>query len=350
MIEYQQKLEKLIDSIVNKTMTMDMTWNWGAGVAYYGICKAYEITRNKNYIELIKERVDELISFGFEDDWNVNQCAMGHALITLYEYTNDEKYWKLVLSKIDYLQNRALRFGEGVLQHTVSRNDDFPKQCWADTLFMAAYFMLRVGVKLKDEVLIEDALSQYYWHISFLQNKDTGLFYHGYSHEAKNNMSEFYWGRANAWAAYTMAQVGRVLPEAYLFPKFMDVTGSLSEQLAALKYLQTENGLWRTILDDASSYEEVSASVGIAAAMIINKNPLHLKYIKKSFIGILHSISEEGKVLNVSAGTAVMRDAEGYKQISKDWIQGWGQGLVLSYLVEFLGENKILEKVEVETV
>lgn len=45
---------------------------------------------------------------------------MGHCLITLYEATNDSVYWDLILSKIDYLQNDALRFADNVLQHTVS--------------------------------------------------------------------------------------------------------------------------------------------------------------------------------------------------------------------------------------
>lgn len=86
-------------------------------------------------------------------------------------------------------------------------------------------------------------------------------------------MSGIKWGRANAWAAYTMSQVGVRLPQCYLYPKFLDVVGSLNDQLAALKLYQTENGLWRTIVDDAASYEEVSASAGIAAAMITKGNP-----------------------------------------------------------------------------
>ena len=60
----------------------------------------------------------------------------------------------------------------------------------------------------------------------------------------------------------------------------------MNEQLAALKLLQTENGLWRTILDDEESYEEVSASAGIAAAMLEKGNPLHSKYINLSLIHI----------------------------------------------------------------
>ena len=217
-------------------------------------------------------------------------CAMGHCLITLYEATGEQRYWDILMSKVDYIRNDALRFGDHVLQHTVSANNDFPEQAWADTLFMAAFVLLRVGVKLKDEDMINDALNQWYWHIKYLQNPGNGLYYHGYNNITKDHMSGIYWGRANAWAAYTMSQVGGRLPECYLYPKYMDVAGSLNEQLSALKVLQTENGLWRTVLDDPESYEEISASAGIAAAMLERGNPLHSKYINKSIKGLLANV------------------------------------------------------------
>ena len=69
---------------------------------------------------------------------------------------------QLIDSKINYIQHEALRFGDNVLQHTVSANNDFPEQAWADTLFMAAFLLLRVGVFKKDEDMINDALNQWY--------------------------------------------------------------------------------------------------------------------------------------------------------------------------------------------
>lgn len=335
-LEYdKEQIEKIIDKVVERTMRMDMTWDWPCGVAYYGICQAYEATKNEKYLNMLKDRVDEYIDLGLPS-WTVNTCAMGHCMLTLYEHTKDETYLDIAKSKIEYLTKEALRFGDNVLQHTVSVNNDFPEQCWADTLFMAAFFLLRAGVLLKDESLIDDALNQYYWHIKYLQDDSTGLFYHGYNNITGDHMSGFYWGRANAWAAYTMSMVGKVLPECYLYPKFLDIVGSLNEQLASIKLLQTENGLWRTILDDKDSYEEISASCGIAAAMINKGNPLHIKYLNKATKGILKNISEDGRVLNVSGGTAVMKDRDGYRNISRDWIQGWGQGLALAYLAGLL--------------
>lgn len=326
----KKEIADLLDKIVTRTMRMDMTWDWPCGVAYYGISKAYEVTKNEEYLNVMKKRVDEYIELGLPD-WTVNTCAMGHCLITLYEATGDEKYWEIAMSKVEYLSKDALRFADSVLQHTVSVNNDFPEQAWTDTLFMAAFFMLRVGVKLKDENLISDALNQYYWHIQYLQNEDTGLWYHGYNNITKDHMSGIYWGRANCWAAYTMSQVGIVLPESYLYPQFLEITGSLNEQLSALKALQTENGLWRTILDDPEAYEEVSASAGIAAAMVSKRNPLHIAYINKAIKGLTANVREDGRVMNVSGGTAVMKDRDGYRNISKKWIQGWGQGMALVF-------------------
>ncbi len=332
-------LKDAIDRLVARTKRMDMPWDWPCGVAYYGIAEAYEATGRKEYLEFLKERTHELISLGLPA-WTVNTCAMGHCLITLYQATNEETYLNLIKSKLQYLQNNALRFGDHVLQHTVSTNNDFPEQCWADTLFMAAFFMLRAGILLNDNVLIEDALNQYYWHIQYLQDENTGLWYHGYNNIEKNHMSGFFWGRANCWAAYTMSKVGNILPECYLYPQYLEIAGSLDEQLSALKQLQTDNGLWRTILDDEDSYEELSASAGIAAAMTLKANPLHAKYVQKSLQGVLNHVSDDGRLTDVSGGTAVMKDREGYRNISKKWIQGWGQGMALAFFSAVLNYEK----------
>jgi len=333
------QIVEAIDNIIEKTFSMDLPWDWASGVAYYGICEAYCVTGKTEYMDRLKAWTDEYIELGLPK-WNVNTCAMGHVMISLYEATGEEKYWNIVEEKMEYLQKNAIRFGDQVLQHTVSSKNDFPEQAWADTLFMAAFFMLRAGVKAGNEQWIQDALNQYNWHIKYLQDRQTSLWYHGYNNIEKNHMSGFYWGRANAWAAYTMSQVGKRLPEGYLYPAFMNINCSLRDQLSALKKMQTEHGLWRTILDDADSYEEVSASSGIAAAMLVNKNVLHTKYIQKALCAIMENISPDGSVQNVSGGTAVMKDRSGYLEIPKGWNQGWGQGLALAFLSAILEDSE----------
>ena len=155
-----EQVAEAIDRIVDRTMRMDLTWDWPCGVACYGIGQAFEKTGNGRYLTLLRERVDELISLGLPAVWTVNSCAMGHCLITLYQATGEEKYRELFMSKARYLRREAPRFGENVLQHTVSAGNDFPEQAWADTLFMAALFLLRAGVLCDDREMVDDALNQ----------------------------------------------------------------------------------------------------------------------------------------------------------------------------------------------
>src|SRR5699024_10326740 len=326
-----EELQAVSRKVADYTLDMDVTWDWPGGVAYYGISRFFEVTGDETYLTKMIEWVDEYIEAGLPAKWTVNSCVMGHMLITLYEHTEDEKYLDLILSKIDYLENDALRFGDNVLQHTVSSNNDFPEQCWADTLFMGAYFMVRVCVMLEKQALIDDGLHQFYWHINYLHDMDTNLWYHGYNHVTKDHMSGIYWERGNSWATYTMGRVASIVPNGYLYPPMMHIWSTKRDQLAALKKLQKEDGLWGTVLDVPSAYGEVSATAGIAAGMVLQGNPLHKKYIAKATNGILNNISEQGRVLNVSGGTAVMNDVDSYLAIDCKWAQGWGQGLTLAF-------------------
>lgn len=91
-LEYnREQVAETIDKIVDKTMQMDLSWDWPCGVAYYGIGEAYEKTGKEEYLTLLKDRVDELIDLGLPKVWTVNACAMGHCLITLYKATGDQK-------------------------------------------------------------------------------------------------------------------------------------------------------------------------------------------------------------------------------------------------------------------
>ena len=70
----KQLLIERIDRVVRRTFKIDFTWDWPCGVAYYGICKAWEVTGNQEYIEFLAKWVDEYIEIGLPP-FMVNACA-----------------------------------------------------------------------------------------------------------------------------------------------------------------------------------------------------------------------------------------------------------------------------------
>ncbi len=322
-------LKETIDKVVDRTFSIDFTWDWPAGVAFFGVSKAWEVTGNTSYLEKLETWVTVYRNIGLPP-LTVNTCSMGHSLLTLYGATKKQDYLDLAIENATYLQEKALRFGDRVLQHTVSTKNDFPEQAWVDTLFMAAFFLLRIGKLIDRKDWIEDALHQYYWHEELLQDQKTNLFYHGWDNLNKNHMSGIFWARGNAWAALTMAEALKLID--YTYPMFMQLDGALRDQLSALVRLQTDNGLWHTVLTDQTSYEEISASAGIGSALLRYGHPLHKSVAEKALQGVLAHIDEDGSVRDVSAGTAVMASAEDYKRVPKKRVQGWGQGLALVFL------------------
>lgn len=329
----EKQIRQVIDRIVDRTFRMDFNWDWPAGVAFYGLAEAYEATGNEKYIDRLKEWVDEKLEDGLPK-LSVNGVSIGHCLITLYRATSDNRYLEVATQMAEFLKHEAERFADGIFQHTVnSETYNFPQQAWVDTMMMAGLFLVRMGELLDREDYMMDGIKQYHGHEDFLQDAGSHLYYHGWDHLAQNHMSSVYWARGNSWAALTMAKALSIVDVA--LPAYMIIEGSLRDQLSALVRLQSDEGLWHTVLNDDTSYLETSGSAGIASALL-SRGSLYNKYVQKSIAGILSQVRDDGSVLNVSAGTAVMRTVEGYKETSRKRVQGWGQGLALVFFADLL--------------
>ena len=111
-------------------------------------------------------------------------------------------------------------------------------------------------------------------------------------------------------------------------------------QTAALKKLQSKSGLWHTVLDDPTSYEEVSGTAAITAGILkgIRLGILDDSYLdcaERAIKGILKNIDKDGTVLNVSGGTGMGMNADHYKNILIAPM-AYGQSLTILALAEAL--------------
>lgn len=147
-----EQVKETMYRVFKRTTDMDFSWNWGGGVAFYGLVRAWEVTGDDAYIEYLKGWVDNYLEEG-TGQYTINTIALGYTVLALYDYTGEEKYMDVAKSQAEFLLNEAIKFGDGVYQHTVSEKKyNFNEQAWADTLFMAGLFMVKMGVRLDNKI------------------------------------------------------------------------------------------------------------------------------------------------------------------------------------------------------
>jgi rhamnogalacturonyl hydrolase YesR len=214
-------------------------------------------------------------------------------------------------------------------------NVDLPN-IYIDTVYYSAVVMAKLGLTLK-RPWADEAIRQLVLHLDVLQDSDKPFFIHcEENHGGKRSQGS--WARGNGWVMMTLAEVLPLVPANHrLLPKLKALYQSLAEALATY---QTRNGLWRTILDDKDSYEEVSASAMYLYAYVKGmREGLLTSYdevITNGLRGVASHVDGDGRVIGVSEGTWP-GTIEYYRSLKTgEW--WWGTGaflLAMSELVQW---------------
>lgn len=311
-------------------------WEWTQGVGLYGLWKLFSYEKKESYLEMLTRFYDRQIGIGFPA-LNVNTAAPYLAMSFLAEYTGEEKYLRPCVEAAEKIMSEFPRTDEGGFQHKTSDTLN-EQELWDDTLYMTVLFLANMGRILKNQAMTEEAQYQFLIHEKYLCDKVSGLWYHGWTFKEKNNFAGAFWGRGNCWI--TMA-----------IPEFLEIcdcneavkrllVNTLREQVQSLRALQAENGMWHTLVDDADSYVEASATCGFAYGILravkdglVDKS--YLETAAKAVSPIMDCISEDGVVHQVSYGTPMGRTTRDfYKQIELKSMP-YGQALAILFLMEY---------------
>ena len=321
-------------------------WDWPQGVGLYGLLKIMQSQKNESYKEFLYHWFKDNIKEGLPSR-NINTTTPLLTLVELNEYYHDPEFETLCLKWADWLMNCLPRTRERGFQHVTSANGDRQgvrlneNEMWIDTLFMTVLFLNKMGQKYNNQAWIDESIHQVLMHIKYLCDKETGLFYHGWTFNEMNNFGGVFWCRGNSW--FTLG----ILDYIDMFKGTMNggvkefVVDTYKAQAQALKGLQSDSGLWHTVLTHRDSYEEVSGTAAITAGILkgIRYGILDDSYQQcawKAVSAILDNIDEDGTVLNVSGGTGMGYDAEHYKNILIAPM-AYGQSLTILALAEALG-------------
>lgn len=311
-------------------------WEWPHGVGLFGLWKLYEKTREEHYISMLVNYYDERINQGLPGK-NVNTMAPILALSYLAEQTGRKDYLQICKEWVDWVMEEGLpRTPEGGFQHRTT-DDVNTGELWCDTLMMTVLAVANVGRILKKQEFIDEAIYQFLLHIEYLCDEKTGLWYHGWTFEGNHHFSEAFWGRGNCWVTIAIP----LFVDMVDLPKSVEryLTTVLVRQIKALVNLQDSSGMWHTLLDDSTSYLEISATAGFGYGILraINSGFLDKKYktvVDDALQAVLSAIDEKGVVQQVSYGTPMGRlSKDFYKEIPIRPMP-YGQAVAMLFLME----------------
>lgn len=345
IMDYKAIADKVLNMLQNADgndpsrghLTMN-NWEWPTGVALYGIYKTYQQSGDQSILDYLTSWYDDMLSRTEKPHRNVNTVAPVLTLTCLYDETKNPAYLPEIESWAKWVLEEMPRTEFGGLQHCTVWNKHY-EQLWCDTLFMVCLFLAKAGVVLNNPEWIDEAEYQFLLHVRYLQDKITGLFYHGWTFDRRHNYANAKWARGNAW--FTAAAI-----------ELKDITGrnnaamrmiisAWEDQVLALWKYQRVNGLYTTLIDVEETYCETSATAAIAYGVMkgvrmgVLNDEKYVEMGKLAAQAVLDQIDETGAVQGVSGGTGMGYNLQHYKDIIVT-PTAYGQGLTFLMITELM--------------
>ncbi len=226
-------------------------------------------------------------------DYNVK----GIVPLQIYLTTGDERFRTVGLSFADTQWNKEIE--NGLTSQT---------RWWIDDMYMIGNLQMQAYRATGDVKYADRAARQIHAYIDRLQQPN-GLFFHG-------PKFPYHWGRGNGWVAASMAEILKDLPKDN---KHRDaILKSYRTMMKSLLQYQSENGLWRQLIDDQYSWTETSCSAMFAYAMAVGVDNGLLdteKFapaVERAWQALCAQVNRDGKIRDVCEGTGQTDDPEFY--------------------------------------
>lgn len=309
-------------------------WDWPHGIGLFGLWKQYAYTQNEKILSDLCSWYESRIQIGLPPR-NVNTVAPFLTLAFLYEKVPNEEWKAVMLDLAAWIMDQMPRTPEGGIQHKHAELDNHG-DLWDDTLFMTCLFLAKVGKLFDRQDWVDEAIYQVLIHMKYLVDRKTGLWYHAWSFDNKDNYANALWGRGNCWITVFIPEIIDIVQPCE--PVRRMLVNALEAQISSLIEYQSPNGLWHTLINDPTSYLEASATAGFCAGIFkavrmgyIGKDCLEAA--KRGLDALYDEIDENGTVQNVSYGTNVGHDLDHYRNIPIRPMQ-YGQGLAMIAIIE----------------
>ncbi len=329
-------VDRLVESWCRRHRPESMSTDWGQSLLAYGLLAATRATGNADAREYLRRWLTYHLGAGVHVTYFVGSWSIGLLFPDVVEtFAEFAHPLRALAAQIDaFIRDVAIRNGRGVILHNV----DLP-HVYVDTIYFTAPVLAKISRTLGRDDWSHEAMRQLGMHLDVLRDAS------GFSIHCQENRSghrsEGAWARGNGWVMMTCAELLQLLrPDS---AERRDVAATLATLSTALLPFQTEQGLWRTLIDDPDSYEETSASAMFLFAMIRGRRDGVLtaafdETIDSGISALLASIDDTGRFTGCSEGTWP-GDRAYYRSLDRgEW--WWGTGAALLALCAALPSDR----------
>lgn len=313
-------------------------WEWTHGVGLYGIHRYFRLTGDNTLSAIIDDWFAQRFAEGTPTK-NVNTVSPFLTLAYRYEETGNPQWLPYLERWAEWLMHDMPRTQRGGMQH-VTLAEENHQQLWDDTLMMSVLPLAKIGKLLDRPAYIEEAKYQFFVHTQHLMERESGLWFHGWTFDGNHNFARARWARGNSWLTIVIPEFLELLdlPEQDATRRFL--LQVFESQVAALAQCQDSSGLWHTLLDDPTSYLEASATAGFAFGILkaVRKRyiaPHYQAVAENALRGVIEQINADGELAQVSFGTGMGKQLDDYRQIPLTAMP-YGQAMAILCLVEYL--------------
>jgi unsaturated rhamnogalacturonyl hydrolase len=302
------------------------------GLHYAEACTAYSayrfagLTGDKELMDELNKRYagifnnDKLIS----RKHHVDQAVIGILPLEMYMQSGDKEYFKVGLWFADRQWYKPLQNG------LTSQS-----RWWIDDMYMVGMLQMQAYRATSDIEYADKAALQIAVYLEKLQ-QPTGLFFHGPEHP-------FYWGRGNGWVASALTEVLKSLPQDH--PKRDRIMDGYHRMMAALLKYQSENGMWRQLIDQQDSWTESSCTAMFTYAMIAGikhgwlEGDEYRLAVQKAWDALCAHLDKDANLKEICTGTGQGNDIKYYLERPRVLGDLHGQAPMLWCVCELLDTN-----------
>lgn len=250
-------------------------WNYIDGCMITSLLALSEITGEAKYFDFAESFIDYYVKdngdiLGYDiEKYNLDDLNEGRVLFELYKRTGKEKYRLAIENQKRQLDGQP-RTNTSNFWHKLI----YPNQIWLDGIYMAQVFSTLYAKEYggKD---YSDMLSQIKNVNKYMQDSQTGLYYHGmdcsksiFWADKESGLSKNFWLRSIGW--FTVALVDIIeITDGETRDTLVGIFSDLIDSISAFR--DAESGLYWQVVDQPmreGNYLETSGSSMIAYASL----------------------------------------------------------------------------------